>query len=69
MGPPVLQKKVFFTERQLRLITALQRTGHAGTDRSDIVRRAVDAKIDAAIAAGIISESDGGALESVADED
>lgn len=65
----MIQKKIFFTERQLRLMVALQRTGHAGTDRSDIVRRAVDAKIDAAISAGIITEADGGDLESIPEED
>ncbi len=63
------QAKIFFTERQLRLVMALQKTGHAGVDRSDIVRRALDAKIDAAIAAGIISEADGGEAEEASEED
>jgi hypothetical protein len=65
----VQQKKIFFTERQLRFLDALQRTGHAGLDRSDIVRRAVDARIDAAIAAGILREEDGGAPEVESSDD
>jgi hypothetical protein len=65
----VRQVKIFFTDRQLRFMAVLARTGVAGTDRSDIVRRAVDAQIQAALVAGLLKAEDGGPLEPDATEE
>lgn len=55
--------EIAFTQRQLRFIDAIERTGRGGIDRSDIVRRALDARIQQFIDDGAISEKDGGEPE------
>jgi hypothetical protein len=63
----VLKKhEIAFTERQIRFIDAIELTGRGGVDRSDIVRRALDARIQQFIDDGAIAEKDGGAPETVA---
>jgi len=63
----VLKKvEIAFTERQLRFIDAIEGTGRGGVDRSDIVRRALDARIQQFIDDGAIAEKDGGAPETIA---
>ena len=56
-------REINFTERQLRFIKAIIATGRAGTDQSDVVRRALDARIQQLIDDGAISERDGGEPE------
>lgn len=56
--------EIAFTERQLRFIDAIRRTGRGGIDRNDIVRRALDARIQKFIDDGAIAEKDGGEPES-----
>ena len=59
------KREIAFTERQLRFIDAIERTGRGGVDRSDIVRRALDARIQQFIDDGAIAEKDGGEPEQV----
>ena len=58
--------EITFTERQIRFIDAIELTGRGGVDRSDIVRRALDARIQQFIDDGAIAEKDSGAPETVA---
>jgi len=62
------KKKINLTERQLRFIEAIKRTGRGGNDRSDVVRQALNARIQKFIDDGAIKESDGGEPETTAPE-
>lgn len=55
--------EIAFTQRQLRFIDAIERTGRGGIDRNDIVRRALDARIQQFIDDGAVAEKDGGPPE------
>lgn len=59
----LVQKKYSVTQRQVRFIEALLRTGREGGDRGEVVRRALDRWIELKIAEEKISDADGGPPE------
>lgn len=62
----LVPKKYSVTQRHTRFIEALLRTGREGGDRGEVVRRALDNWIEVKIAAGRITDADGGAAEEIA---
>jgi Arc/MetJ-type ribon-helix-helix transcriptional regulator len=63
----VQQKKIYFTERQLRFIRASLGAGRAA-DRSEIVRQALNDWIEEQKRKGLLTEEDGGEPETVKDD-
>lgn len=64
----LVPKKYSVTQRHVRFIEALLRTGREGGDRGEVVRRALDHWIETKIAGGRITDEDGGAPEELVAE-